>query len=151
MTAELRIGDTEREAAVAALGEHFAAGRLTKEEFDERTAAAWTARTSGAMAPLFDDLPAPHATPDAFSTAVAVRRPRPVPWSRTALRRPGPLGFVPLVALLVVVVATPILGYVVAILAGVLFAKMFLAGRHRSRSHSWHHDWQHRPQTSRRS
>ena len=33
---ELRIGDAEREAAVTALGEHYAAGRLTKEEYDER-------------------------------------------------------------------------------------------------------------------
>ncbi len=31
MSGELRIGDTEREAAVAALSEHFAAGRLNKE------------------------------------------------------------------------------------------------------------------------
>ena len=33
---ELRIGDDDREAAVTALGEHYAAGRLTKEEYDER-------------------------------------------------------------------------------------------------------------------
>ena len=33
---ELRIGDAEREAAVTALGEHYAAGRLTKDEYDER-------------------------------------------------------------------------------------------------------------------
>jgi hypothetical protein len=54
---ELRIGDAEREAAVTALGEHYAAGRLTKEEFDERSSRAWEARTSSAMWPLFADLP----------------------------------------------------------------------------------------------
>jgi hypothetical protein len=42
-TSEMRIGDAEREAAVTALGEHFAAGRLTKEEYDERSGRAWTA------------------------------------------------------------------------------------------------------------
>jgi hypothetical protein len=54
---ELRIGDAEREAAIAALGEHYAAGRLTKEEYDERSARAWTARTGSALWPLFADLP----------------------------------------------------------------------------------------------
>ena len=56
---EIRIGDAEREAAVAALGEHYAAGRLTKEEYDERAEQAWVARASSALAPLFVDLPAP--------------------------------------------------------------------------------------------
>ena len=54
---ELRIGDSEREAAVAALGDHYAAGRLTKEEYDERAARAWEARTRSALWPLFSDLP----------------------------------------------------------------------------------------------
>lgn len=56
---ELRIGDSEREAAVAALGDHYAAGRLTKEEYDERAARAWEARTRSALWPLFSDLPRP--------------------------------------------------------------------------------------------
>lgn len=56
---ELRITDSEREAAVSALGDHYAAGRLTKEEFDERADAAWAARTRSALWPLFGDLPHP--------------------------------------------------------------------------------------------
>jgi hypothetical protein len=56
---ELRIGDSEREAAVAALGDHYASGRLTKEEYDERAARAWEARTRSALWPLFSDLPRP--------------------------------------------------------------------------------------------
>jgi hypothetical protein len=58
---ELRIGDSEREAAVAALGDHYAAGRLSKEEYDERAARAWEARTRSALWPLFSDLPRPAA------------------------------------------------------------------------------------------
>ena len=54
---ELRIGDADREAAVRALGEHYAAGRLTKDEFDERADRAWAARTGSALHPLFADLP----------------------------------------------------------------------------------------------
>ena len=55
---QVRIGDAERDQAVTALGEHFVAGRLSKEELDERADAAWAARTSGDLAPLFRDLPA---------------------------------------------------------------------------------------------
>jgi hypothetical protein len=53
----MRIGDADREAAVAALGEHYAAGRLTKDEFDERSDRAYAARTGSALWPLFADLP----------------------------------------------------------------------------------------------
>jgi hypothetical protein len=60
-SSRLRVGDAEREAAVAALGEHFAAGRLTPEELDERSSAAWAARTGGDLTVLFADLPQPHA------------------------------------------------------------------------------------------
>jgi hypothetical protein len=57
---ELRIGDAEREAAVTALGEHYAAGRLTKEEYDERAGEAFAARTESQLWPLFADLPRPQ-------------------------------------------------------------------------------------------
>lgn len=53
----LRIGDTERDTAVTALGEHYAAGRLTKDEYDERTQHAWAARFDQDVQPLFADLP----------------------------------------------------------------------------------------------
>jgi len=58
---ELRIGDHERDAAVTALSEHYVAGRLTKDEYDERSAVAWRARTNSDLAPLFVDLPALQA------------------------------------------------------------------------------------------
>ena len=61
---QVRVGDAEREAAVAALSEHFVAGRLSKDELDERTDAAWTARTGHDLATLFHDLPQlPAPTP----------------------------------------------------------------------------------------
>lgn len=53
----LRIGDADREVALAALGEHFAEGRLTREEYDERSDAVWTAKVADDVAPLFADLP----------------------------------------------------------------------------------------------
>ncbi len=94
---ELRIGDGERDAAVSALGEHYAQGRLTKDELDERTDAAWTARTAADLRPLFADLPASAAA-------------RPGPPGPPASVAPPPRRRVPrqalLVALVVLVVVT---------------------------------------------
>jgi transposase len=57
--ASIRVGDAERDASVAALREHFAAGRLDADEFDERVSAALTARTRTDLRRLFTDLPDP--------------------------------------------------------------------------------------------
>ena len=54
---QVRIGDAERDQAVSTLGDHFAAGRLTREELDERIDQAMQARFSTDLDPLFDDLP----------------------------------------------------------------------------------------------
>lgn len=53
----MRIGDAEREAAVAELQNHLAAGRLTPDEFNERMDKAFEARTSAEIDALFRDLP----------------------------------------------------------------------------------------------
>ncbi len=53
----LRIGDAERDAAAADLGEHYAAGRLTLEELHERLDAAFSAKTFGQLARVMADLP----------------------------------------------------------------------------------------------
>jgi hypothetical protein len=53
----LRIGDAERDHAIAALGDHFAAGRLNTEEFEERVDQAIRARFNDDLQPLFVDLP----------------------------------------------------------------------------------------------
>jgi hypothetical protein len=56
----LRIGSAERTAAMKALDEHLAAGRLGVEEYGERSAQAANATTAPELAALFTDLPAPH-------------------------------------------------------------------------------------------
>lgn len=72
-TTAVRIGDAEREVAANELGEHFAAGRLTHEELDERLEAAWRARSAGDLRLLFVDLPstadAGASTPPSAGTA----------------------------------------------------------------------------------
>jgi DNA-binding PadR family transcriptional regulator len=52
-----RIGDADREATAAALGEHFAQGRLTLEEFTARVDAALTATMQSDIAETTRDLP----------------------------------------------------------------------------------------------
>jgi hypothetical protein len=56
---DLRVGDAERDKASAALGEHFAAGRLTPDEHDERLTSVWNAKTYGELGAIFRDLPDP--------------------------------------------------------------------------------------------
>ena len=53
----LRIGDAERDGAIAELGDHFAAGRLSTEEFEQRVDQAIKARFNDDLEPLFVDLP----------------------------------------------------------------------------------------------
>ena len=53
----LRIGDAERDRAISELGDHFAAGRLTTEEFEQRVDQAIRARFNDDLEPLLIDLP----------------------------------------------------------------------------------------------
>jgi hypothetical protein len=54
---DLRIGDADREAAAAALREHFAQGRLTLEELLARVETAFTAATHSEISLATRDLP----------------------------------------------------------------------------------------------
>jgi DNA-binding MarR family transcriptional regulator len=53
----VRAGDADRDAAAAALGEHFAQGRLTLDELDARLGATLTAATHGELSQAAWDLP----------------------------------------------------------------------------------------------
>jgi hypothetical protein len=55
----LRVGDAERDAAAADLGEHYAAGRLNLDELNERLESVFAARTYGQIARVMADLPGP--------------------------------------------------------------------------------------------
>jgi hypothetical protein len=74
----LRISDADREVATDLLSEQYAVGRLTKDEFDERSDAVWSARTQGDLAPVFADLPVRSPALPARSSGRPTRR-RPIP------------------------------------------------------------------------
>lgn len=54
---DVRVGDQEREQAIAVLGEHMSAGRLDVVEYDQRCGQVAAARFVSELTPLFDDLP----------------------------------------------------------------------------------------------
>jgi hypothetical protein len=98
---QIKASDADRDATVAALSEHFQAGRLTTEELEERTGQALTARTLGQLDELTADLPAPQPAAPPVSDAA---------------RRPGYLVLMPLV---VPVAVLAILAVVLAASTGV--------------------------------
>jgi hypothetical protein len=102
LTAGQRIGDAERDQGAAALSEHFAAGRLEREEFDVRLTAAYAARTAGDLEQLFRDLPAP--TPVGGTSPRSTASPRRV-------RRGLAVPVIPLVLLIAVVVLVSAVGH----------------------------------------
>jgi hypothetical protein len=61
----IRVSDAEREAVVARLSAATAEGRLTLQEFGDRSHRAYASRTQDELAVLVDDLPDTigHATP----------------------------------------------------------------------------------------
>ncbi len=78
----LRIGDAERDAAAADLGEHYAAGRLTLDELNERLDAVFSSKTFGQLTRIMADLPGPgrlpwRARPGASGHLAGLTRDRP--------------------------------------------------------------------------
>lgn len=74
-SAELRVSDQERDRTARELREHFAAGRITDDELDERIQSAYAARTQGELGGLLADLPRLPATPQQLKAELVERRP----------------------------------------------------------------------------
>lgn len=72
--AELRVSDQQRERAAQELRDHFAAGRLTEDELDERVQSTYSARTDGELRALLADLPKLPASPQQLKAELAERR-----------------------------------------------------------------------------
>jgi hypothetical protein len=78
----IRASDRDREAVIAQLSVHTGAGRLTLVEFEERVAAATSARTLADLDGLLTDLPVAPGPRPAVPTARVPERWRP--WLMTA-------------------------------------------------------------------
>jgi hypothetical protein len=68
----LRAADVDRAAVATVLGQHMSAGRLTVDEYDERLARTYAAKTYGELEELTADLPATVPAPRTASTRPAV-------------------------------------------------------------------------------
>lgn len=103
LNGDLRVSDADRDRALAELSEHFQAGRLDGDEFEERSGRALRARTAGELTDLFTDLPRDRA--QAPVPAVPGSGAAPVRFSR------GPV-------VLAAVVAVALVAFVVDVVAG---------------------------------
>jgi hypothetical protein len=75
LPAEMRASDSDRDAVVSDLSEHFQAGRLTAGEFEQRTEQALAARTWGELRDVLADLPATRPAPQVPAATSSSARP----------------------------------------------------------------------------
>ena len=80
----MRVGDAEREAAAAEVREHFASGRLTQDELNQRLDQTFAAKTRGDLDAVFTDLPSAR-----WRDATARSTAGDAYGGRTPLGRPG--------------------------------------------------------------
>ena len=94
MDDRFRTSDADRDRVAALLRDHFAEGRLTREELDERLTATLSATTFGDLRRALADLPGPapvprpphRLAPQAAPLRIARRRgPRMLPLAMLAL------------------------------------------------------------------
>jgi hypothetical protein len=126
-TAGARLSNADRDEAVAALARAHGDGRLTADEYTERSTSARSAVTRGDLAPLFSDLPDTRHESVIGSTAGSAPDPdfgpppaaaypsKPGEESRDSYSRTKPLGGV---AGVLAVTLTPLIVLVVFLLCG---------------------------------
>lgn len=88
----LRIGDAERDAAAADLGEHYAAGRLNLDELNVRLDAVFSSKTFGQISRVMADLPGPGRLPWNAWGRPSGWGPDGVPYYGAQWQRPRPPG-----------------------------------------------------------
>lgn len=143
MDDRIRTSDADRERVTARLREHYAEGRLSREELDERISGALNATTFGDLRRVMTDLPEPGLAANPFARQPLARQPgtrqpgapisarqrrHPVAFRR----RPRLLPLLLLIALLVLVAlpgagAAVIVLKVFAVIAAVMVAMFAVA------------------------
>ncbi|HXZ63967.1 MAG TPA: DUF1707 domain-containing protein [Streptosporangiaceae bacterium] len=150
MSDNMRISDADRERVTARLRDHYAEGRLTADELDERVTATLNAKTVGDLRPIMADLPEPGPVGPQAGPPPQHQDPR------YAYQRGPRLVPVALLLLLFSLLILPgagwaffafikiaLLAWVVLCVAGIFAAARFRRRARRSRR-SWHDDqWHH--------
>ena len=142
MDDSIRVSDADRDRVTAQLRDHFAAGRITPGELDERLSAALNAKTFGDLRRIMADLPGPVPAP--LGAAPGPLRATPA-W---AVRRHPP--FPPLILLaLLAALLIPGAGWLLAAFVNVIllfwlmtFVGAVAFGASQRRGHHHHAGWQ---------
>ena len=71
---DVRVSDQQREDTARAIREHFAAGRITHDELDDRLQTAYSARTQQELTALLADLPRLPVSPEERRAELVQRR-----------------------------------------------------------------------------
>jgi hypothetical protein len=121
----IRVSDADREQVTARLREHFAEGRLTRDELDERVTAALNAKTVGDLRRVMADLPEP--APVMAGGPAAGPLPRGIRPGPVYVRRGPRLLPLALLVLLIAAVA-PGAGFALLALLQVFLVFLLLAG-----------------------
>jgi hypothetical protein len=135
---DLRVGDAERDTTATLLREHYAQGRLSTDELNERLDATFSATIQGQLAEITHDLPL-------LMTAAPPRRPpAPVPHHHhgQVLAKVVTLLVVAAMVLGVAAIAHGAGSHVPRTIAELLVLLLVLravAGRHAGRRHWEHH------------
>ena len=116
----IRTSDADRERSIAALRDHYAEGRLTCEELDERVTAALTARTFGDLRSVMADLPEPAHAPQHVRRPLPAAMPRPVLGLRSPLILP--LAALAMLGVLLIPAGWPFIAFLEAVLVTALIA-----------------------------
>jgi hypothetical protein len=117
-TSGLRIGDADREAAAAALREHFAQGRLTMDEFQQRVELVFAARTDHDLAAITRDLPSaapPLAWPPTGAGGRAGAGSRDWRSASGPRRRSGFAAFAGLISFVVIMLALILIAFILPV------------------------------------
>jgi hypothetical protein len=114
MNDSIRVSDTDRDRITDQLRDHFAAGRITPAELDERLSAALNAKTFGDLRQIMADLPGPVPAP--LGAAPSPLRATPA-WAVRRRRPPFP----PLILLaLLAALLVPGTGWLLAVFVNVI-------------------------------
>lgn len=118
---DMRIGDADREAAAASLREHFATGRLSIEEFNQRLDHVFAATTQGQLDQITSDLP--HVRTPSVPLPVAAAG--PIPGAGRRGRPRGPRSLLGIVGSLVAIVAVLAAIWVFTLMPGMMHLRLF--------------------------
>jgi hypothetical protein len=146
MYENIRVSDADRERVAERLREHYAAGRLSADELDERLSTTLSAKTFGDLRSVMTDLPEPGTIgPEGWPPQGArAPQPRPARPPAYAYRRGPRLMPIVLAALVAVVLLHGALGFLFFNFVLVMFVVAMvglIAGAARVRRHARRH-WQ---------